>query len=118
MNKKLFIGVASAIIAVGAWSNVLRADVYFSEGFDYADGSLTTVSSDWTRHSGTEGQIQVSGGKITLTDSQSEDVNRLIGTTVTTGTVFAGFDFSVSASNPGGTDFEYFAHFGMDDRYF
>ncbi len=111
MNKKLFIGVASAIIAVGAWSNVLRADVYFSEGFDYADGSLTTVSSDWTRHSGTEGQIQVSGGKITLTDSQSEDVNRLIGTTVTTGTVFAGFDFSVSASNPGGTDFEYFAHF-------
>ena len=112
MNKKLFIGVASAIIAVGAWSNVLRADVYFSEGFDYADGSLTTVSSDWTRHSGTEGQIQVSGGKITLTDSQSEDVNRLIGTTVTTGTVFAGFDFSVSASNPGGTDFEYFAHFG------
>ena len=118
MNKKLFIGVASAIIAVGAWSNVLRADVYFSEGFDYADGSLTTVSSDWTRHSGTEGQIQVSGGKITLTDSQSEDVNRLIGTTVTTGTVFAGFDFSVSASNPGGTDFEYFAHFGNGSSSF
>lgn len=112
MNNKLFIAAASAIIAIGTLSNVLQADVYFTEGFDYADGSLTTVSSDWTRHSGTEGQIQVVGGQILLTDSQSEDVNRLIGTTVTTGTVFAGFDFSVSASNPGGTDFEYFAHFG------
>jgi len=112
MNNKLFAIAASAVIAIGALSSVLQADVYFTEGFDYADGSLTTVSSDWTRHSGTEGQIQVSGGKITLTDSQTEDVNRLIGTTVTTGTVFAGFDFSVSASNPGGTDFEYFAHFG------
>lgn len=112
MNNKLFVSVASAVIVIGALSSVLRADVYFSEGFDYADGSLTTVSSDWTRHSGTEGQIQVSGGKITLTDSQSEDVNRLIGTTLTTGTVFAGFDFSISAANPGGDDFEYFANFG------
>lgn len=112
MNNKLFAVAASAVIAIGALSSVLQADVYFTEGFDYADGALTSVSSDWTSHSGTEGQIQVSGGKITLTDSQSEDVNRLIGTTVTTGTVFAGFDFSVSASNPGGTDFEYFAHFG------
>ena len=70
MNNKLFIAAASAIIAIGTLSNVLQADVYFTEGFDYADGSLTTVSSDWTRHSGTEGQIQVLGGKISLTDSQ------------------------------------------------
>ena len=110
MNNRLF--VAAAVIAFGALSGLVKADVYFSEGFDYSDGSLTTVSSDWTRHSGTEGQIQVSGGKVLLTDSQSEDVNRLLGTTITTGTVFAGFDFSVSANNPGGTDFEYFAHFG------
>ena len=110
MNNRLL--VAAAVIVFGALSGLVKADVYFSEGFDYSDGSLTTVSSDWTRHSGTEGQIQVSGGKVLLTDSQSEDVNRLLGTTITTGTVFAGFDFSVSANNPGGTDFEYFAHFG------
>ena len=83
MINKFSSAAALAVILLGAFSSVLRADVYFSEGFDYADGSLTS-SSDWTRHSGTEGQIQVSGGKITLTDSQSEDVNRLIGTTVTT----------------------------------
>ena len=59
MNNKLFAVAASAVIAIGAFSSVLQADVYFTEGFDYADGSLTTVSTDWTRHSGTEGQIQV-----------------------------------------------------------
>ncbi len=111
MNKVL-LTAALFLLALGLTVTEARADVFFSEGFDYANGSLTTVSTDWNRHSGTTGQIQVLDGKITLKDTQSEDVNRSIGTTLTTGTVFSGFDFSVSASNPGGSDFEYFAHFG------
>ena len=111
MKKFTTLGIAAAF-TLALSSTPALGDILFSEGFDYANGSLTTVSTDWNRHSGTTGQIQVLDGKITLKDTQSEDVNRSIGTTLTTGTVFSGFDFSVSASNPGGSDFEYFAHFG------
>ena len=104
----------SALVTVSTFG-VMQAGavVYFNEPFSYPDGSLTTVSGDWSTHSGTAGQIQVISESITLMDSQSEDVNRPLGATVTTGSVFGAFDFSVTAGAPvGGTDFEYFAHFG------
>lgn len=113
MKKFATLGLAVAF-ALALNSTPAVGDILFTEGFDYANGSLVTVSaSNWQRHSGTTGQIQVLDGKITLTDSQSEDVNRLTGTVLTSGTIFGGFDFSVNAPAAGsGSDSEYFAHFG------
>ena len=94
-----------------------HASILFTEDFSYADGSLSSTAA-WDTHSGTAGQIQVSGGVITVTDSQTEDVNRLFGSTITSGSVYAAFDFSVTSSSAGGTDFEYFAHFGTGTSNF
>ncbi len=93
--------------------SVVRADILFNETFSYPNGALTTVSSDWTTHSGTAGQMLVTSGVLGVSTSNTEDVNRLTGTTLTSGSIFAGFDFSVTAPAPaGGGDYEYFAHFG------
>ncbi|MGI9243799.1 MAG: PEP-CTERM sorting domain-containing protein [Verrucomicrobiales bacterium] len=109
--KKFFTSVSVATVIFAGVPG--QAAILLDEPFDYADGSLTTVSPDWSTHSGTAGQIQVSSGMVTLTDSDSEDANRQMGISLTTGVIYAGFDFSVTAPAPaGGSDFEYFAHFG------
>ena len=69
------------------------AAVIIDETFTYSDGALTG-NATWDTHSGTAGQINVVGGAITLTDSNSEDVNSSF-TPVTSGTLFASFDISV-----------------------
>ncbi|MCA9195391.1 MAG: PEP-CTERM sorting domain-containing protein [Planctomycetales bacterium] len=91
-----------------------QGSLYFEETFTYPDGSLSANSGGlWNAHSGTTGQMQVLGGQLVVSTSNTEDVNRSIGTTVTSGSVYAGFDFSVAASAPAaGGDYEYFAHFG------
>ena len=89
------------------------AAVIIDETFTYRDGALTGNAA-WDTHSGTAGQISVVGGAITLTDSNSEDVNSSF-TPVTSGTLFASFDISVA--DPiiyTGNDYEYFAHFKDD----
>lgn len=113
--KKLGLLPVSLILFSGA----VHAGILLDEDFGYADGSLTTVgSATWSTHSGTSGQIQVTAGSIQVSDSSSEDVNASIGSAITTGSVFASFDFSVTSSGGGGTDFEYFAHFGTGSSTF
>ncbi|MFK7911169.1 MAG: PEP-CTERM sorting domain-containing protein [Akkermansiaceae bacterium] len=104
MKKTILFLLASSTLSPGA--------LLLNEEFSYADGNLVP-NGGWTTHSGTAGQIQVSAGAITLTDSQSEDVNVPLGITLTTGSVYGAFDFTVTAGAVvGGTDFEYFASFG------
>ena len=113
MNKKLFIGVASAIIAVGAWSNVLRADVIAYDNFDYADGSLVG-NGGWANHSGNAGDLQVLNNQVVVQHgAPSEDANLSFSSGA--GDIFFGIDFSVTSTEAiSGGDFEYFAHFKDD----
>ncbi len=104
---------ASTSFVVSVVSTNVGADL-FCDDFSYPDGSIITNSSlMWTSHSGTAGQMQVSGGKLQVTGNQSEDVNRLIpGQPYTAGTsvtLWAGFTVNFSALPISGGD--YFAHF-------
>lgn len=56
-----------------------HAAVLVSESFDYTNGPLTVVSGGaWASHSGTALQADTTNGAVTLTTSESEDVNRLL----------------------------------------
>ncbi|MGY8746550.1 MAG: hypothetical protein ACKVHR_00630 [Pirellulales bacterium] len=110
MNNKLFIAAASAIIAIGALSNVGWADVIAHDNFDYADGSLVG-NGGWANHSGTEGDLLVLNNQVVVQHgSASEDANLSFSSGI--GDIFYGIDFSVSSAEAiSGKDFEYFAHF-------
>jgi len=86
------------------------AGVLAFDNFDYADGSLVP-NGGWASHSGTAGDMLVSGGQVVVQHgSPSEDANLAFAGTA--GDLYYGIDFSVSASaNISGTDNEYFAHF-------
>lgn len=74
--KKLALTLFAAAVALVTG---LHADVILNEPFDYTDGALIQVSSgSWSNHSGTAGQVDVSGGRVNLTGAESEDVNRLL----------------------------------------
>ena len=93
---------------------VPSTSVVLSEPFEYADGSLTTNSGGlWANHSGIFGQMDVLGGVLQVTSSDSEDASaRLIGAPYDTssGTVlYASFTANFSAL-PSATG-DYFAHF-------
>jgi hypothetical protein len=88
----------------------------FEDSFTYADGSLRTNSSfTWNNHSGATGETQVVGGKLQLSQSQTEDLSAFftngpspIGTN--SGFIlYAKFtaNFTLLPSGPG----DYFAHF-------
>ena len=88
------------------------ADLIFSETFDYPDGTALVSTDNWEAHSGS-GDITVSGGAITLTDSgTSQDVHADFAA-VTEGLIYYSFDASVSSSSTfsTGSDHEYWAHF-------
>ncbi len=54
----------------------VRAGVLFSDAFSYPDGPLVTVANGrWKTHSGTTGQVEVTGGVIKLSQKLSEDVS-------------------------------------------
>src|SRR5262245_16953486 len=93
---------------------IAPAALVLDETFSYADGSLLTVSSgSWSNHSGTVGQVDVLGGKVNLSQSESEDVNRLLdGAPYTSGNLYASFvaNFATLPLGTGG----YFAHFKDD----
>jgi len=81
-----------------------------SESFSYSDGNLVG-NGNWVNFSGTIGEIQVSSGVITITDSYSEDA-RVTFTAQSSGTVYFGYDIKVT--DPGtysNTDPEYFSGF-------
>lgn len=90
---------------------VARAEVLLDETFDYADGPLATASDGrWVTHSGTPGQVTVTGGGIRLLGSKTEDV-RLAFTTrgITNGALYAGLDVRFRAlPSPTGTFFFHF----------
>lgn len=55
--------------------------ILLAEDFGYADGSIITNSlasapHNWASHSGTTGQVQVASGKLELSNTGSEDVDR------------------------------------------
>ena len=109
MKKILILSVTVLFLVTGATAQII------TESFTYDDGSLVP-NGGWATHGrGTTGQIQVSSGAISLKmdGTVSEDVNRSF-TSVTTGNIFASFDFSVSSSIGNfGSDTEYFAHFRL-----
>ncbi|MDP7126243.1 MAG: lamin tail domain-containing protein, partial [Candidatus Marinimicrobia bacterium] len=82
-----------------------------SESFSYGDGNLIG-NGTWARFSGTSGQIQISNGLITLTDSNTEDA-KVTFTAQSSGTIYFGFDMQLTdPSSYSGSDFEYFSGFG------
>ncbi|MCF6182400.1 hypothetical protein [Lutibacter sp.] len=99
---------------------VLTPSVSLEENFDYGAtaGDLTTISTNWTAHSGSTkvGYITTSlsmvdypssnvGGSITINSSSSEDVNSAF-TTITSGKVYASALVNLSAVGSG----NYFFH--------
>ena len=88
-----------------------NAETLVSDDFStYPDGALT-ANPGWTTFSGTAGQMQVSAGKVIITDAASEDVQTTFADR-TAAEVYYSLDFSVA--DPGaytGNDFEYFALF-------
>ena len=91
--------------------------VIIAEDFTYSDGSLIG-NSTWESVGGTAGDFLVASGQAVVQHgTPSEDVK--ITWTAVAGDVYAGFDFSVDdlgAPYSGGTDFEYFVHFGFKAR--
>jgi hypothetical protein len=89
----MFFVAAVMVMACGT----ARATLFFSDGFDYADGDLTVYDGTgdnvsgglWVPHSGTANQIPVgvSGGQAVVTQGNpaSEDVNRSAGQTIALG---------------------------------
>lgn len=102
----LILGIAFALSA-----GVAQADVIVYDNFDYADGSLVG-NGGWANHSGTAGDMLVSGGRVVVEHGvPSEDAN--LAFSAVAGNIYYGIDFSVDDLGDiyRGTDFEYFAHF-------
>ncbi|MEY2411142.1 MAG: large repetitive protein [Verrucomicrobiota bacterium] len=105
MKKYLFPLIAGLGLAVNA-----RSAVILSDTFTYADGALTSVSTIWTNHSGTVGQVDVTAGRVNISQAEGEDVNSgLAGAPYASGNLYASFivNFSALPLGNGG----YFAHF-------
>jgi hypothetical protein len=94
--------------------------IVLSDGFDYPDGSLTSVSTIWGTHSGTAGDVKVTGGKIFLSGTNSEDVSSTFTNPPSFTAVscfphegwilYSSFDVNF-ISRPTTSSGEYFAHF-------
>jgi hypothetical protein len=109
MKKTLIALTLGAVLGLAALPT--RADILLSEDFSYADGVLTNVSNGkWVTHSGTLGQVDVAGGILNLTTSESEDVNTgLTGAPYSAGTLYSSFKAKWTAL-PSATG-AYLAHF-------
>ena len=105
-----------------------HATLFFSDGFDYADGQLTAstlggnpgddVSGGlWTAHSGDtfDDNVDVISGQAQVLNSGSEDVNRVAGATMDAGDVwYYGAVVTVNDQRAVSTDplnQDYFIHF-------
>lgn len=113
-GRESVMGKSYAVIALAAAvfaAADVDAAVVKDDTFTYANGPLTTVSAGtWANHSGTALQVDVAGNAVNLTGAETEDVNTtLSGAPYTSGTLYAGLDFNLSAL-PAGTG-NYFAHF-------
>lgn len=100
-----------AFLAAAGFAVCANADIIAFDNFDYADGSLVP-NGGWANHSGTAGDLLVSGGQVMVQHGvPSEDANLAFAPVA--GTVFYGIDFTVPdvGAPISGTDHEYFAHF-------
>ena len=98
------------------------AQLFFKEGFNYAENSLLTANG-WIAHSGggtnaikvstglTQGVLSIEGNSAILTTS-GEDVSRQMTNQVSTGSVYTRFLLNVSAAQDAG---DYFFHLGPKD---
>ncbi len=109
MKKTLLIALASLAVSLSA-----SAALILDEPFSYADGSLVSLTTNWLTHSGTvTGQVDVVSEQVVLTQSESEDVNRLLpGGPYSNGVLYASFRVNFSAL-PAGTG-GYFLHLKDD----
>jgi PEP-CTERM motif-containing protein len=92
----------------------VQAALVLNDSFSYSDGPIVGApGSPWATHSGTAGQANVVSGQLSLTESESEDVNSALSGgpyTVASGAVlYSSFTVSFSALPSGGG--AYFAHF-------
>ena len=110
MKKYLLPLVAALAVGSGA-----HAALILDEPFTYADGALTAVSSgSWSNHSGATLQVDVSGGKVNLSQSEAEDVARgIAGAPYNGPTLYASCVVNFSALPLVGVG-TYFAHFKDD----
>ena len=113
-SPHLFRSITTLLLALlMSFASALKtnAETLVSDDFStYPDGALT-ANPGWTTFSGTAGQMQVSAGKVIITDAASEDVQTTFADR-TAAEVYYSLDFSVA--DPGaytGNDFEYFALF-------
>lgn len=109
--------VAAAVALLFAVSTA-NASVITYDNFDYPDGSLVGNDS-WVNHSGTVGDLLVSGGQAVVTHGiPSEDAHKTF-TPTAGGAIYYAFDFSVDdlGAPYTGTDNEYFAHFMQDGTF-
>ncbi|NNF16545.1 MAG: hypothetical protein HKN70_07335, partial [Gammaproteobacteria bacterium] len=111
ITRLILISLGLMIASVQASAAILAFD-----NFDYADGSLVP-NGGWATHSGTAGDLLVSGGQVVVQHgTPSEDAN--IEFTGVAGDIYYGLDFTVNASGMIiGTDNEYFAHFRVADSF-
>ncbi|MEI7732941.1 MAG: immunoglobulin domain-containing protein [Verrucomicrobiota bacterium] len=92
-------------------------NVILNEFFDYPDGVIVnTAPNFWRSHSGAFGQVDVTSGKLNMTDAKTEDINvRLIGAPYSTNSstvLYSSFvvNFSILPTEGGA----YLAHFKDD----
>jgi hypothetical protein len=111
-----YLGTAVVLLAFAFAPNAANAQVLALEDFSYPDGASLSSQTGWASHSGTAGNLLVTGGKAVVDHSSNEDVNFAF-TDVTSGVLTATFDIVVNATEditgmgefP--DDYEYFAHF-------
>lgn len=90
--RKIFAAIALSLCALSA-----PAAVLLSDAFIYPNGPLTTVSSGvWTNHSGTPLEVDVTAGKVNLTENESEDVSAALSGPVSSGILYYGLDVNFS----------------------
>ncbi len=88
----------------------IRADILFSESFTYADG---LPPPPWQLISGVGGQ-SIINNQLAITANQTPgvtgDYSRAFAGSISSGTLFAGYDLTITASPTDSGD-NYFAHF-------
>ncbi|TWT96742.1 hypothetical protein Pla108_25160 [Botrimarina colliarenosi] len=106
MKMRILIALCAALAPAAASAAILASD-----DFSYPDGSLVG-NGGWANHSGTVGDLLVSGGQAVVEHgAPSEDAN-LAFAPQSSGILTATFDIVVSDDSViSGSDSEYFAHF-------
>jgi len=105
------------LILCAAGTLSLRADVIFSEPFNYSDGVITVVGApNWIRHSGTSSDSLVKNHRLEVGMARQDDIHRDF-TTHTNVQQIVYSSFTVSCTNVPALS-NYFAHFHVNSTTF